>query len=329
MAWTDRGLSTNGSDLRVMSGRLQRHPCHPLERTRFRAVLAELRVHQWVKNLLLFAPAVAAHVTMTRALTVRFAVGFVAFSLAASMVYVVNDLIDLNHDRMHPTKRTRPLAGGELGMPEARLMILTLGALVLITMSMMPREFAAILVGYVLLNLAYSLVLKQQAALDIVALAGTYLLRLFAGSALADVPLSGWFLGFFVFLLVSLALTKRVAELQHDIPSETTAPAPRRWYVKGDVPVLTTLGVASAMASIVVYGLYVTDDAVSVLYERPEILWGGLPLLLYWVSRIWLLVGRGEVDDDPVRFTIRDPVSYFVAAATLFLVWLASTNSVL
>lgn len=324
MAWTERGLSTNGSDLRVMSGRLQRHP---LARTRFRAVLAELRAHQWVKNLLLFAPAIAAHVTMTRALTVRFAVGFVAFSLAASMVYVINDLIDLNYDRMHPTKRTRPLASGELGIPDARLMILTLGALVLITMGMMPREFTAMLVGYVLLNLAYSLVLRQKVALDIIALAGTHVLRLFAGSALADVPLSGWFLGFFVFLLVSLALTKRVGELQHDTRSETTAPG--RWYAKGDVPVLTTIGVASAMASIVVYGLYVTDDAVLVLYERPEILWGVLPLLLYWVLRIWLLVGRGEVGDDPVQFTIRDPVSYIIAAATLFLIWLASTSSVL
>lgn len=324
MAWTDRGLSTNGWDLRVMSGRLQRHP---LARTRFRAVLAELRVHQWVKNLLLFAPAVAAHVTMTRALTARFAVGFVAFSLAASMVYVINDLIDLNYDRMHPTKRTRPLASGELGISDARLMILTLGALVLITMGMMPREFAATLVGYVLLNLAYSLVLRQKVALDIIALAGTHVLRLFAGSALADVPLSGWFLGFFVFLLVSLALTKRVGELQHDNRSETTAPG--RWYAKGDVPVLTTIGVASAMASMVVYGLYVTDDAVLVLYERPEILWGVLPLLLYWVLRIWLLVGRGEVGDDPVQFTIRDPVSYIIAAVTLFLIWLASTSSVL
>ena len=307
-----------------MSGRLQRHP---LQRTRFRAALAELRADQWVKNLLLFAPAVAGHVTMTPALTARFAVGFIAFSLAASMIYVINDLVDLNYDRMHPTKRTRPFASGELGMPDARLMILTLGALVLITMGMMPREFAAMLVGYVLLNLAYSLVLRQKVALDIVALAGTYLLRLFAGSALADVPLSGWFLGFFVFLLVSLALTKRVAELQHDIHPEVTAP--RRWYVKGDVPVLTMIGVASAMASIVVYGLYVTDDAVSLLYQRPEILWGGLPLLLYWVSRIWLLVGRGEVGDDPVRFTMRDPVSYLVAAGILVLVWLASTSAVL
>lgn len=307
-----------------MSGRLQRHP---LQRTRFRAALAELRADQWVKNLLLFAPAVAGHVTMTPALTARFAVGFIAFSLAASMIYVINDLVDLNYDRMHPTKRTRPFASGELGMPDARLMILTLGALVLITMGMMPREFAAMLVGYVLLNLAYSLVLRQKVALDIIALAGTHLLRLFAGSVLADVPLSGWFLGFFVFLFVSLALTKRVGELQHDIRSETTARG--RWYAKGDVPVLTTIGVASAMASIVVYGLYVTDDAVSVLYERPKILWGVLPLLLYWVSRIWLLVGRGEVGDDPVRFTIRDPVSYFIAAATLFLVWLASTSSVL
>ena len=176
---------------------------------------------------------------------------------------------------------------------------------------------------YVATSVAYSLVLKTKPLIDVLALAGLYTLRLFAGAVLAGVILSSWFLAFFVFLFVALALAKRVAELVGRDETEV-APLKGRGYVVRDISLLTSLGAACATASTLVYCLYITGPNVLALYARPEFLWAGFPPLLYWQGRMLLLAARGEIPDDPVAFALRDPTSYGVLVALAAVVLLAS-----
>jgi 4-hydroxybenzoate polyprenyltransferase len=288
----------------------------------FGALLRALRPHQWSKNLLLVLPAVAAHLTWTWQVVGGVAAGFLAFSALASAVYLLNDLVDLPHDRVHKRKRNRPLAAGELPIPTALAAIaVLLSGSVLLSMNL-PAQFKLVLVGYLVVTTGYSLVLKNVALLDVLTLAGLYATRVVAGAALVTVPLSRWFLAFSVFFFLSLALVKRVVELSR-IPAAAAGPA-GRGYTPADVPVLMGLGSGAAAVGALVYCLYITSADVGLLYTHPDLLWFGLPMLLYWQARIWLLTGRGEMEEDPVVFALRDRVSHSVLLGFLLVVWLAA-----
>ena len=287
------------------------------------ALVRSLRPHQWSKNALLALPAVASHDLLSREVVLALVLGFTAFSALASAVYVLNDLIDLPNDRLHPSKRHRPLASGELPIP---LALATLAVLVLVSGLIawrLPPGFQALLLGYAILTTAYSLVLKQRPILDVITLAGFYTIRVVAGAALVAVPLSRWFLAFSVFFFFSLALVKRVVEMGRRT-AEDPARIPGRGYQVGDIPVLQSLGTTSVMASALVYCLYITGAEVEVLYSRPDLLWIGLPILLYWQSRVWLLVGRHDLDEDPVTFALTDWVSRALLLGFLLVVWMAA-----
>lgn len=282
-----------------------------------------LRPHQWVKNGLLLLPILAAHLTWSWGLVVDVGAGLASFSLLASGVYLGNDLADLPADRRHPVKRERPLAAGDFSIPAGLATIVFVLTASGFLAWHLPTAFGAVLGGYLLLNLAYSWDLKKRLVLDIVVLAGLYTIRVVAGAALVSIDLTSWFLAFSIFFFLSLAVLKRVIEVaDHEHDGEHTTLVGRA-YRSDDLPVLQAVGPAAGVMSGLVYCLYITGP-VRELYERPDVLWLGLPLFLYWVVRIWILALRGEVDDDPVVFVLRDTASYAVLAAFLAVVFLAA-----
>jgi 4-hydroxybenzoate polyprenyltransferase len=274
-----------------------------------------LRVHQWSKNVLLLVPLLLAHQVTDLDRVLRALLAFVAFSLAASAVYVVNDLLDLESDRQHPQKRWRPLAAGRVTIPAAVAMVpLAIGASGVIAITMLPGLFTGILGLYLGATTAYSLFLKRVAILDVLVLAGLYTLRVLAGAVATQVSVSPWFLAFSMFFFLSLAFVKRYAELRRAGGNgEGPAYLLARGYIVGDVDLLRSVGAASGYLAIAVLALYINSPEVHRLYGQPAWLWLIGPLLLYWITRVWFLAHRGRLDGDPVVFALTDVPSYVLA----------------
>jgi 4-hydroxybenzoate polyprenyltransferase len=285
--------------------------------------LHALRLHQWAKNLLLFVPLVASHRLLEPALLAATAQAFLAFGLCASAVYVGNDLSDLAADRAHPTKRRRPFASGALGAAPGVAAAALLLALGLALAARLPPAFGAALVGYLAANAAYSLWLKRVAIADVVLLAGLYTLRVVAGGAAAGIAISPWLLAFSLFFFLNLAFLKRYVEVRR-VAAAGAVDVPGRDYRAADLPLLATMGVAAGYLAVVVLALYVQSDYVVRLYGTPAVLWLAAPLVGYWTSRAWLVAHRGEMDDDPVLFALRDRVTWLVGAAGLAIGALAT-----
>jgi len=281
-----------------------------------------LRVHQWAKNALVFVPVLAAHKASDADLLLKAALGFVAFSLCASSVYVLNDLLDLESDRRHPTKCQRPFAACALPVSMGLVLAPTLllaGATVCL---LLTPAFAALLATYYALTLAYSLRLKQVVMLDVLVLAGLYTVRIFGGSLAAGVPTSSWMMMFSMFLFLSLALVKRLSEVRR-LRLTHEAAAHGRGYLAQDYEQLASLGAAAGQVSVLVLALYITSKEVTALYSHPERLWLLCPVMLYWVGRVWVLAHRGLVNEDPLVFALRDRVSYGVGLVSALVVWVA------
>ncbi len=301
-------------------------PVRVFERPRagLRKVIKALRVHQWAKNVLVFVPLMAAHKGFQLPLLGQALLGFVAFSLCASSVYVLNDLLDLDSDRRHPTKRKRPFAAGDLSVRTGALLApVLLAAGAALAVWLLPLSFVALLATYYAITLAYSLHLKQVMVLDVLVLAGLYTVRIFGGSLAVGVPTSSWLMTFSMFLFLSLALVKRLSEIRR-LRLSNEAAAHGRGYLASDYELLASLGVASGYMSVLVLALYITSKEVTALYAHPERLWLLCPVMLYWVSRVWLLAHRGQVNEDPLVFALRDKVSYAVGAVAA-LVLIAAT----
>ncbi|WP_224361716.1 UbiA family prenyltransferase [Hyalangium versicolor] len=293
-------------------------------RTGVRKWVKALRVHQWAKNILVFVPPLAAHRGLDFKLLAQAGLGFVAFSLCASSVYVLNDLLDLDSDRQHPTKRKRPFASGDLPVKMGAVLApVLLVAGFSVSLLLLPLPFSALLATYYTVTLAYSLHLKQVMVMDVLVLAGLYTVRIFGGSLATGVPTSSWLFTFSMFLFLSLALVKRLSEVRRlRLSSETATPG--RGYLASDYEQLASLGVAAGYISVLVLAFYITSKEVTVLYGHPERLWMLCPVMLYWVSRVWLLAHRGLVNEDPLVFALRDKVSYGVGVVAA-LVLLAAT----
>lgn len=267
--------------------------------------LRAMRPHQWAKNALIFLPPLAGHVTDPRAWAAAFA-AFVAFSLVASGVYLLNDLLDLAADRAHPRKRTRPLAAGTLPILHGSALAPALFAAGLMAaLIFTPAAFVAVLLGYLALTMAYSLTLKRRLIIDICTLAGLYTIRLIGGGVATGVVLSPWLMAFSIFLFFALAAVKRQAELVSDVARGREGSAGRS-YVVGDLPIMAMMALAAGYVAVLVMALYVSSAAVQELYSAPFLLWGVCPVLLYWISRVVMLTHRGHMHDDPVVFALRD-----------------------
>jgi 4-hydroxybenzoate polyprenyltransferase len=286
------------------------------------ALVRLARPHQWSKNLLLLLPALAHHLTWTPGLVANMVRAFLAFSLLGSFGYILNDLHDAAEDRLHPTKRKRPIASGAVSPRTAAgfAAVLLLGAAALALT--LPGRFGVVLALYAVGATTYTLALKRRLLLDVIVLAMIYTLRLFAGGAAVNVPLSNWFVPFAVFFFLSLALAKRVTELRR--VGGDGARLPGRAYGSADIFGLAAFGIASSTAAALVYCLYLGNPAVTTLYRLPDFLWAGLPLLLYWQARLWVFALRGELDHDPVVFALRDRVSFLAVGAFFVIVWLAA-----
>ncbi len=282
-------------------------------RAGLRIWLKGLRLHQWLKNVLLFLPLFGAHRWNDLPAWEAVIAAFVAFGLCASAVYVINDLFDLESDRQHPRKRLRAFASGAISIPTG----LAVGACLLVAAFALAWQvnlgFVLWLLAYVVLTKAYTFVFKSVALIDCLALAGLYTLRIVAGGAAIAQPVSFWLLAFSLFLFLSLAFVKRYAELVLMLASGK-AEAKGRAYLAEDRQLLQSFGVAAGFASALVLALYLNSDVVLKLYGHPDRLWFTLPVLLFWISWVWLRASRGQMHDDPVIFAVRDRSSLIAGA---------------
>jgi 4-hydroxybenzoate polyprenyltransferase len=284
----------------------------PSAASRSLALVRALRVHQWVKNLLVFVPVVLDHKIFRAVPLEKAATAFLAFCCAASSAYILNDILDVEADRRHPTKRHRPFAAGTLNPTIGAVLVPGLLAIAFIaSWSTLPARFVELLAIYVVLTTAYSLYLKSVAVVDVLLLAALYTLRVLAGIAAAHVRFSTWLLAFSMFLFLSLAFLKRYTEVSA-MDGVATEQVRRRGYIRGDREWLGSMGGASGYLSVLVLALYINSEQVVALYRNPLLLWLVCPLLLFWISRMWLLAHRGRIDDDPIVATVRDPVSYVI-----------------
>lgn len=290
-----------------------------------RTLIKALRIHQWAKNLLLFVPLLASHRIMETSLLLSGLLAFIAFGACASGVYLLNDLLDLPDDRQHPTKSKRPLAAGTLPIFHALVLIpvLLLGAFGL-ALWLLPIQFAGVLAAYYALTLAYSLWLKRVVMLDVVTLAMLYTVRVVAGAAAMSLVATFWVLAFCMFIFLSLAFVKRYTELCDARQKGKTEISSGRGYHPADFELLASLGGSSGYISVLVLALYINDAASGNLYHSPQWMWAACPLLLFWLSRVWLLAHRGQMHDDPIVFALRDNVSRWIGAAFVLVFALAS-----
>jgi len=287
------------------------------------AFLRAIRMHQWLKNLLLLVPLIAAHRIAEVELLATALLAFFSFSLCASSAYIANDLFDLRADRYHPRKRYRPFAAGALSVKQGLLLspILLAGGLGL--GALVSTSFLGIVAFYYALTLTYSLSIKNRVVADIMFLARLYTLRIIAGGVAVHIVPSFWLLAFSMFVFLSLAMVKRYSEIAV-LKNTDQMTKTGRGYHPSDLPTLLSLGAASGYTAVLVLALYINSDIVVDLYEQPIYLWGLPPLMLYWISRLWVGAGRGKIDDDPLVFALRDSVSRWVAAGAALILWLAS-----
>ncbi len=305
-----------------------RQPSHIFAHHRDGSVLggmrAAVRPRQWLKNILLFVPLATAHQFSDGDLRMNAWLAFIAFSLCASAVYILNDLFDLDSDRQHPVKKHRPFASGRVPIADGLAAIaLLLPASFLLAGLTLPGDFVALLAIYLLLTCAYTLSLKRIVLLDAVVLAGLYTLRILAGGAAVGITPSPWLLQFSMFLFLSLAFAKRYAELVR-ISATADTHAPGRGYRVVDLDVIGNVGLISGYLWVLVFALYLNiSEEAHQLYASPTTLMLISPIFLYWISRLWLLARRGDMHDDPLLFTLSDRVSYICLFAIILLITLA------
>ena len=267
--------------------------------------LRALRVHQWIKNLLLFVPLLTAFSFSETQTFVTMVWAFLAFSFAASGTYIANDLCDLESDRAHPRKRKRPFASGRISIKKGLLAAMTVMVLGFAFASLVSLAFLFMLVLYIILTSAYSLVLKDYVLIDVLVLAILYTMRIFAGAVASAVTTSSWLLAFSLFIFLSLALVKRCAELV-SIRQSGKESVEGRDYRVSDLVVLWPLGIGASLSAVVVYGLFVSAPETQARYAMPSMLWLVAVSLVFWLGRLWIKTARGEMHDDPIVYAIKD-----------------------
>jgi 4-hydroxybenzoate polyprenyltransferase len=289
----------------------------------WREWIKALRVHQWTKNLLLFIPILGAHAWLDLARMKFVVIAFCVFCLGASSVYILNDLLDLESDRHHASKHRRPFANGRIMLSSGILaMVLLLVLAAGTTALILPWRFAAVFAGYYLLTLLYSHRLKRIVLVDVFVLASLYCVRIFAGGEAAQVAVSRWLLAFSLFLFLSLALAKRFTEIRSMVETKAFM-LKGRGYQSVDLELVGSMGVSSGYIAVLVLAFYIDNPSVTTLYLHPEALWAACVILLYWISRVWLLAHRGVLNDDPVVFAIRDRQSWLAGLIIVFFALLA------
>lgn len=288
-----------------------------------KAFLKAIRPHQWAKNVLIFVPVLLAH-SLQWPLLLAALLAFISFSLCASGTYIINDLLDIEADRRHMRKKLRPFASGDLSVRTGVLLCMALLALSWALAGLfLYQGFLFWLAIYLVTTLSYSLYFKRMVLVDVILLSGLYTLRLLAGSAATGVPISPWLGALSLFLFLSLAIVKRFSELQN-IRARGQTLANGRGYLLADIEQMRSFGTACAIGSVVVFAFYIYGNDVTRLYHHPSRLWLMIPLMAWWMMRVWLLASRGELDEDPVIFAVTDRLSLLIGAAVAAIAVLAA-----
>ena len=291
-----------------------------------KSLIKSFRIHQWLKNLLLFIPLLAAHKFNQSESQLTIFLAFIAFSFCASSVYILNDLFDIESDRAHPRKCKRPFASGDVSIVFG---IIAAPLLLLISIAIsvyIGTAFFKLITVYFSITCAYSWKLKKLILIDCLVLALLYTIRIIAGAVAAQMPLSFWLLAFSVFLFLSLAFVKRYAELEIQLLNNRNEQVRGRGYFTSDASILQTLGITAGFASAIVLSLYLNSEAVLKLYKFPEFIWGAVPILLFWISWIWMQAHRGNMHDDPVVFAVKDKVSIISGIFFILFIWLGAVG---
>ncbi|MEZ5702010.1 MAG: UbiA family prenyltransferase [Burkholderiaceae bacterium] len=291
----------------------------PPQTTGWRTWLKAIRLQQWLKNLLLFIPVVTAHEVLNLHAMTGAVLAFVCFGLLASATYLINDMLDLEADRHHHKKRHRPFASGAISLQAGVAAVAGLFAMGLVLAWNLSNGFQLAMAAYLVCTLLYSLRLKRFASLDVIVLAGLYTLRIIAGAFAANISLSFWLLAFSMFIFLSLAMVKRVAELVEVQKDELVSGKPQRKlrgreYSTQDIGMLQAMGAASGYLAVLVLALYIHSPEVVTLYRTPQLLWLIAPLMLLWVTRLWMVTSRGFMDEDPIFFAVKDPETWATGA---------------
>ena len=277
-----------------------------------------LRLHQWLKNSLIFLPLLTSGKYLCMESWYKALLAFLLFSFMASSTYILNDLFDLESDRRHPQKKDRPIASGIISIPLATFISLLLFATALMVSSFINRAFTIILFLYFVTTIFYTLKIKQYVILDTITLALLYVVRVFAGASAINVMVSFWLLTFCVFIFLSLALLKRCAEIKL-LKKSNKKMLKGRDYKISDYPILTSFGSSSAMIAILFLCFYLNSNAMVQQYQKPTLMWLIVPLLIYWIMRMWIKTHRGEMYSDPIVFTMRDKGSIIIILITIII----------
>ena len=290
---------------------------------RSKALFTALRPYQSVKNLLVFVPVITSNAISDYGAWFNAGLAFMALCFTAFGTYLINDLFDLEADRQHPRKRDRPFASGALPLV-AGFFLSPMLILVGIALGI-ACDVLLIVLCYAVFSIIYSVKLKEKPLVDIFLLALLYTIRLFAGGEATGYHVSMWLLAFSSFLFLSLAIKKRVIELKK-ISISNSGRAVRRGYLADDWKVLQSMGISSSFVSSLVLALYVQSGVAARAYVHPQVLWGIVPLMLFWQCRLWLSTTRGYVHDDPIIYTAKDWVSWLVGLSLVAVLLVANAK---
>jgi 4-hydroxybenzoate polyprenyltransferase/phosphoserine phosphatase len=303
-------ITVNASAARTIGRKIELLPDSVLQKSPVVRCAQTMRVHQWIKNVLVFVPLLTSQRILDTRLLLRCFAAAVALCCLASATYIFNDFLDIESDREHHTKRSRSIASGKLSFLDALILAFSLAALGIVIAAQVSKGTVSLCLLYVICTLSYSLVLKRKLLVDTLMLAGLYTLRVLIGGVATGIAISFWLLTFSIFVFFSLAVVKRVAEISVT-PSGSMVSG--RGYQKGDSYVLTDLGTSSAFVATAVFALYINSKEVQLVYANPKVLWILCPLILYWFGRVWILTTRGKMHDDPIIFVFKDRISYLLA----------------
>jgi 4-hydroxybenzoate polyprenyltransferase len=287
-----------------------------------RTFIKALRPHQWIKNLLIFTPLFVSNQWSNPNMIIRASIGFISFSLIASSVYVINDIFDIQNDRSHIKKKYRPFAAGNISIGHGLILILFLIFAGLFVGYFLDVIYFFLLMTYIIFNFLYSVYLKKILLIDILILSQFYTLRIFSGGVITNIVLSFWLIAFSVFVFFSLAIAKRYAELNLSIKINKKN-IKGRGYTIDDLNILNIMGVTSGYIGVLILALYINSPEVVLIYSSPKILWGICLIFLFWISYIWLKASRGELDEDPLTFAIKDRISLVVFSILMIDIILA------
>lgn len=286
----------------------------------FSHIFKIIRPHQWVKNILVFVPMLMSHslninnfILSTKA--------FIIFSLVASSIYVINDIVDIKSDQKHPYKRNRPLAAGLININQCKYIIFSLLFFCIFFLIDTNKNFLILIISYFIISNLYTFIFKKYVVIDLLILASLYTTRIIGGGLITDISISIWLLSFSVFFFLSLAAIKRQIEITNFKKNKKVRIA-GRGYIVSDQKIINMIVVCSGYMSILILVLYINSPQVINLYSSPSILWGICLIMLFWISRIMLMSSRKKIEDDPIVYAIKDKISYICLLLILCIMWL-------